>query len=86
MYLSVCVLMLELIFGLFFSVPSVPQHRGYRETSAMLHRKAPCTGGTRGWPVPAPPAVPEEGLYLTAPAPWVPELRLYLYRWYGESL
>jgi hypothetical protein len=36
-------------------------------------------------PVPAPP-VPEDGLYLTAPAPWVPELRLYLYRWYGESL
>ena len=54
-------------------------------TPATLHRKAPSTGGTGGWPVPAPP-VPEEGLYLTAPAPWVPELRLYLYRWYGESL
>jgi len=39
----------------------------------MLHRKAPCTGGTGGCPVPAPP-VPGEGPYLTAPAPWVPEL------------
>ena len=27
-----------------------------------------------------------EGLYLTAPAPWVPPARLYLYHWYGERL
>jgi hypothetical protein len=26
------------------------------------------------------------GLTRCSPAPWVPELRLYLYRWYGESL
>ena len=74
-------------YWVFFSLyPCIPQHCGYLHAS---HARC-CTVKH------CAPAVPRmactrtasarEGLHLTAPAPWVPPARLYLYHWYGEGL
>ena len=59
-------------------------YRNTAGTPAMLHRKAPCTGGTRGWLYPHRRCQKKVCtlLYLYR---GYPQLGLYLYHWYVGS-